>query len=1213
MADVMMPENNNEGNITITIDVPSAASTRAITEGSANDHAINRIDVLIFNTGTYAGRVSPVFINDISTTQKSFTVRVPKDNLELVILANSKDAIDAIPTANFVVGTTTKTQAYALLTESLPAGNIWNAQPGSTGYRDFPMWGEITVNTNTATTAGVTLVRALAKINVSFLNTTISDKLTITGISLYNYHTNGKLASQNWNFTTPASSTPDPTAMTFKQGGFANGVNFPASVIVGNQIIDEIFLFEVAPPTNPSNPTVTDRVASTCIIISGYYKGADPTNTTELSFYRIDLKSDAGVYYGVTRNHNYDIVIQDVRGPGANTGEIAYDSELVNITATVREWGAGYEVDMDYSGQYKMITNDSEFTFLSTGMPAQTLSIFSDHPGGWTVEPGYPDWINLSITASSNTTGFVDMEITCNQYTGNTVRTGEFFIRTEGLRKKITVIQYPFTIEQPNPTSTTLCPNETYTIVLAPATGVPVGEITYQWQSSTDNINWNNITINDTSVDYTIPVNTFTSNTYFRRQATAQGITITSDAALISLPALGIFPDNVSIGGAIWSTCNVGTPNIFVSHPSNQGMLFQWNRNIGWSSENPLVSSNGSGWDGSTPSQSLWTSTPCPTGYRLPTSTEMSNLINEGSVWLTSNEAGALGLGCTPGRLFGTTTIAGFDPNNHLFLISGNTRGVTGAFSPFFGGYWANAVGTTPSNYAMTLGLNTNDGSNSGVGTFTPAFGISVRCVRPIPSIEVSALVRVVYDFQSAPLETFISDIAPPQSYQWQVALYTPSATPNTTLGSIGTFVNVPATLNGVATNAAASGAGIFNTTSGVHHQTWQLPENFIHHIASSLPGFNNHTHLVFRAQAVSFSGDNLTSSTDSFEHTLVIEFIRTTSNGTTYLPGYGIDANGTRFAVMRRARHNGSTANPNTIRVALLNVGATDNDGGLGYLVQWGRRVDNGHGRIGWFNDPVTRVTTFTNGANGTPASVARVNSFDADGQATGATAGSFIHTGTSYTSPVQDWSTRSDGTGSGGNRNLWGAGATSGLIDGRATRANTPVDLNGWTARAQNNNPCTHLGANWRVPADFDWQDMHTGTGMNTGSTLTITFPTSAANGGNVWNWIPRRTGATGGIIMTNPDNGASVFLPAAGNRARSNGNPGVTISSGSVGGGRYWTSTQNSVAGALFVTFGRITQSLGTPATTFGVWIPRTSNTDDARGRSYGFSVRCVQTPP
>ncbi|MDR0334117.1 MAG: FimB/Mfa2 family fimbrial subunit [Dysgonamonadaceae bacterium] len=432
MADEITPD-KNESDITIKINIPTATS-RAIVGGSADDNAINRIDILIFDADRYVGRVSPIFINNISPTSKSFTVSVPEGNLELVILANSKNAIDAAP---LVVGTT-KLAAYALLTESLPArtagvplSGIWNAQPGSTGYKNFPMWGEVIINTLTQTTATVTLVRALAKINIRFLNQTISDKLQITEISLCNYSSQGFLGSRNWSWANPAFSTPDATAT--KQTGYENRLIYPVLPVDGNDFIDQIFLFEVAPPDNPSNPIIADRVAATCLIIRGYLQGS-----TDPSYYRVDLRDSNGMYLSVTRNHIHDIVITDVIGVGANTGEIAYNSELIDIVATVRQWDAGQEVDINY-GQFQMITNGFEFLLPYIGTPAQTLEIFSNYPAGWTVESGYPSWVNLSITSSINTTDFI--VITCESNPTTDLRTGEFYISTALLRKKITITQ----------------------------------------------------------------------------------------------------------------------------------------------------------------------------------------------------------------------------------------------------------------------------------------------------------------------------------------------------------------------------------------------------------------------------------------------------------------------------------------------------------------------------------------------------------------------------------------------------------------------------------------------------------------------------------------------------------------------------------------------------------------------------------------------------
>jgi len=59
--------------------------------------------------------------------------------------------------------------------------------------------------------------------------------------------------------------------------------------------------------------------------------------------------------------------------------------------------------------------------------------------------------------------------------------------------------------------------------------------------------------------------------------------------------------DGVLINGVMWATCNVDSPGTFASQPY-EGMFYQWSRKIGWSSTNPMVSSDGgTAWSDSYP------------------------------------------------------------------------------------------------------------------------------------------------------------------------------------------------------------------------------------------------------------------------------------------------------------------------------------------------------------------------------------------------------------------------------------------------------------------------------------------------------------------------------------------------------------------------------------------------------------------------------------
>jgi hypothetical protein len=47
----------------------------------------------------------------------------------------------------------------------------------------------------------------------------------------------------------------------------------------------------------------------------------------------------------------------------------------------------------------------------------------------------------------------------------------------------------------------------------------------------------------------------------------------------------------VKIGNTIWATRNVDAPGTFAEAPESAGMFYQWNRNIGWSTTDPVINS----------------------------------------------------------------------------------------------------------------------------------------------------------------------------------------------------------------------------------------------------------------------------------------------------------------------------------------------------------------------------------------------------------------------------------------------------------------------------------------------------------------------------------------------------------------------------------------------------------------------------------------------
>ena len=184
----------------------------------------------------------------------------------------------------------------------------------------------------------------------------------------------------------------------------------------------------------------------------------------------------------------------------------------------------------------------------------------------------------------------------------------------------------------------------------------------------------------------------------------------------------------VVIGGVEWAKYNVDAPGTFVANPEDVGMLFQWNRQKGWegwSRPNEEDEENRedekavepAGWDSSTPTGTRWTSAndPCPTGWRVPTQSELTRLRNSPSIWTANWE----GTGVS-GRLFGESPY-------QIFLPAGgwriNDSGVLGSGGRF-GFYWSSAQFNRANARAMwfssaSVFMNWNLRAN----------GYSVRCV----------------------------------------------------------------------------------------------------------------------------------------------------------------------------------------------------------------------------------------------------------------------------------------------------------------------------------------------------------------------------------------------------------------------------------------------------------------------------------------------------
>ena len=163
----------------------------------------------------------------------------------------------------------------------------------------------------------------------------------------------------------------------------------------------------------------------------------------------------------------------------------------------------------------------------------------------------------------------------------------------------------------------------------------------------------------------------------------------------------------VMIGGARWATRNVGAPGTFVANPQDAGMLFQWNRQRGWT-----VGST-TGWDGTNAEGTEWAAEndPCPPGWRVPTYGEVRTLsLATGGRWDTENGVEGRWFGRAPNQIF--LPAVGSIPQ--IVDQDGNMRGT----------YWSSTE--NDSNTAHTLSFSSRA---PGRGIAPRLIAFPIRCV----------------------------------------------------------------------------------------------------------------------------------------------------------------------------------------------------------------------------------------------------------------------------------------------------------------------------------------------------------------------------------------------------------------------------------------------------------------------------------------------------
>lgn len=197
--------------------------------------------------------------------------------------------------------------------------------------------------------------------------------------------------------------------------------------------------------------------------------------------------------------------------------------------------------------------------------------------------------------------------------------------------------------------------------------------LAYQWYSNTTASNTSGTEIGGaTTANYDIPTNLAAGKYYYFCEVRATGAaSVRSYVATVTVTDLATFDNGVLINGVTWATRNVDAPGTFAEKPESLGMLYQWNRRIGWSTTEPMISSpSGNTWNSTAASGSIWITIndPCPSGWHLPTKTDLEKLIAAGSTWAPRNGVAGRTFGSGANTIF--LPAAGYRSGGTLSQVS---------------------------------------------------------------------------------------------------------------------------------------------------------------------------------------------------------------------------------------------------------------------------------------------------------------------------------------------------------------------------------------------------------------------------------------------------------------------------------------------------------------------------------------------------------------
>lgn len=431
---------DGESLVKLSLKVPGAAPqpTRALS--AFQEEAIYTVDVLVFdnNDKFFDWRYGMLKTDAGEATVEAMLVSSKSDSagdrFRIVVMANARETLYDLfsasdGTANKPGGAAlngSKGDAYETVM-ALVAASSPNPTPDTS--KGIPMWGEleskVTVSHGKAL-GNLTLYRALARIDVGTYNGTIPaagvDTWTALGnfkleeVRIHNAQNKFRYSPLMPNFS--FSNSVNITAPSFAAGASTTTLTCTDMVVAGGVGVGVMRGLYMAEADVVMNGTYGDSHHSDrpCVVVKGYYKPTGATEfRTEPSWYRIDFTIGSNMLHNILRNHNYQVVISAVGGPGHESEAEALKSMNSDLTAVIKTWTPANQAATVVEGQNWLTVSRYDIPLDKWAKTNETVTVTTNAAAGWSasVQTG-GGWLTLTGASGGKVTGSSGDEILFN-------------------------------------------------------------------------------------------------------------------------------------------------------------------------------------------------------------------------------------------------------------------------------------------------------------------------------------------------------------------------------------------------------------------------------------------------------------------------------------------------------------------------------------------------------------------------------------------------------------------------------------------------------------------------------------------------------------------------------------------------------------------------------------------------------------------------------